>query len=106
MTVNDEILKIKDAIVNAVEVEKLYLFGSYAYGTPTEDSDYDFYMVIPDNGMRPIDAMTEAGLALWGKKAKSTDILAGTVETFERRSKKVWTVENDVANKGVLLYER
>lgn len=105
MTVNDEILKIKDTIVNAVEVEKLYLFGSYAYGTPTEDSDYDFYMVIPNNGMRPIDAMSEAELALWKTKVKATDILAGTVETFERRSKKVWTVENDVANKGVLLYE-
>ena len=31
---NDEILAIKDKIINAVPVEKLYLFGSYAYGTP------------------------------------------------------------------------
>ena len=106
MTINEEILKIKDAIISAVDVEKLYLFGSYAYGTPTEDSDYDFYMIIPDGGMRPIDAMTEAGMALWGTKVKGCDILAGTPETFERRSQKVWTIEGEVASKGVLLYER
>jgi len=46
MTMNDEIIKIKDAIVSAVDVEKLYLFGSYAYGTPRDDSDYDLYFVL------------------------------------------------------------
>ncbi|MDR2531681.1 MAG: nucleotidyltransferase domain-containing protein [Oscillospiraceae bacterium] len=45
---NAEILKIKDGILSAVNVEKLYLFGSYTNGTPNEDSDYDFYIVIPD----------------------------------------------------------
>ncbi|MCL2018874.1 MAG: nucleotidyltransferase domain-containing protein [Oscillospiraceae bacterium] len=104
--INDEIIKIKDAIVSAVDVEKLYLFGSHAYGTPRDNSDYDFYMVIPNGGMRPLDAMTEARMSLWGTRVKAVDILAGTTETFERRSKKVWTVESDVFNKGVLLYER
>ena len=104
--INDEIMQIRDRIVAAVEVEKLYLFGSYAYGTPHENSDYDFYMVIPNNGMRPIDAMSEAGMALWGTKVRRCDILAGRTETFERRAKSFWTVEAKVAEKGVLLYER
>ena len=38
-----EIDKLKDLIVNAVPVEQIYLFGSYAYGTPHKDSDLDFY---------------------------------------------------------------
>ena len=105
MKLNGEIEKIRDAIISAVEVEKLYLFGSYAYGTPTEDSDYDFYMVIPNNGMRPVDAMTEAELALWRTKIKDVDILAETPETFERRAKSFWTIEAKVVEKGVLLYE-
>ena len=104
--INEEILKIKDAIVNAVPVEKLYLFGSYAYGTPTEDSDYDFYMVVPADGMRPIDATVEARMSMWGVPKKPMDVLAGTPETFERRSHKVWTIESEVSKKGVLLYER
>jgi len=106
MVTNEEILKIKDRIVAAVDVEKLYLFGSYAYGTPDDDSDYDFYMVIPNGGMRPIDAMTEASMALRGIRGKAVDILAGRPETFERRSKSFWTIEAKVAEKGVLLYER
>ncbi|MCL2053115.1 MAG: nucleotidyltransferase domain-containing protein [Oscillospiraceae bacterium] len=105
MPINDEIIKIKDAIISAVDVEKLYLFGSYAYGTPNADSDYDFYMVIPDGGMRPLDAMTEARMALWGMKRKPVDILAGTTEVFERRSQGL-TIEKKIANEGVLLYER
>jgi len=105
MVTNEDILKIKDRIIAAVEVEKLYLFGSYAYGTPTDDSDYDFYMVIPDGGMRPIDAMTEARMSLWGMKRKPIDILAGRPETFERRSKSFWTIEAKIAEKGILLYE-
>ena len=44
----DEITEIKNAIIEALPVEKLFLFGSYAYGTPTEDSDYDFYVLITD----------------------------------------------------------
>ena len=105
MIINDEIIRIKDAIVSAVDVEKLYLFGSYAYGTPNEDSDYDFYMVIPSGGIRPLDAMTEARMALWGTRVKAVDVLAGTPETFERRSQAAWTIESEVAKGGVLLYE-
>jgi len=35
----DEIIK---AISNTVPVEEIYLFGSYAYGTPHKDSDMIF----------------------------------------------------------------
>ncbi|MCL1880772.1 MAG: nucleotidyltransferase domain-containing protein, partial [Oscillospiraceae bacterium] len=90
---------------SAVEVEKLYLFGSYAYGTPTEDSDYDFYMVIPNNGMRPIDASIEAQSSLWGLNVGAVDIVAGTSETFARRSIAP-TLERKIACEGVMLYER
>ena len=103
---NDEIIKIKDAIVSAIEVEKLYLFGSYAYGTPHKDSDYDFYMVIPNGGIRPLDAMHQARSAMWEVDVdKSIDFLAGTTEIFNRRSKGV-TLERKIAREGVVLYER
>jgi predicted nucleotidyltransferase len=105
MEINNEILKIKDAIVSAVDVEKLYLFGSYAYGTPNEDSDYDFYMVIPNGGIRPIDASIEARSVLWDMNVGAVDILAGTTEIFNRRSQGI-TLERKIANEGVLLYER
>ena len=103
--INDEILKIRDRIVMSVNVEKLYLFGSYANGTPSDNSDYDFYMVIPNNGRRPIDAIGDAHLAMRDLKVKPVDILAGTVDIFSRRSKGV-TLERKIAREGLLLYER
>lgn len=104
--INDEILEIKDNIINAVPIEKLYLFGSYAYGTPNDDSDYDFYIVIPNNSIRPLEAMQKARQSMRGmERRKSVDILAGTTEVFERRSKRL-TLEKEVLEKGVLLYEK
>ena len=100
-----EITIIKDLIVNAFAVEKIILFGSHAYGTPNDDSDYDIYMVIPNDGLRPIDAIGKAHLAMRGTGVKSVDFLAGTVEVFERRSKQS-TIERKIAQEGVVLYER
>ena len=104
--INDEILKIKDRIIETVDVEKLYLFGSYANGTPNENSDYDFYMVIPNDSIRPIDAMGEAHMAMFGLNInKPIDFLAGTAEVFSSRSE-IATLERKIAREGVVLYER
>ena len=101
---NDEIRRIKDTLVKSVPIEKLYLFGSYAKGDINEESDYDFYMVIPNEGMRPIEAIGEAYLAMRGMKTRPIDILAGTVDTFKRRSKQL-TIEGRISREGVVLFE-
>ena len=105
MTITDEILAIQNKIINAVPIENLYLFGSYANGTQHENSDYDFYVVVPNDGLRPVEAVQSIFRAFRGMKRKPMDILAGTVDTFERRSKQV-TLERTIANEGVLLYEK
>ena len=40
-----EIKKITNQIVRRYRPEKIILFGSYAYGKPTEDSDVDLFIV-------------------------------------------------------------
>ena len=40
--------KIVQALMPLIPV-KIILFGSYAYGTPTKDSDIDLYIVTTDN---------------------------------------------------------
>lgn len=97
---------IKDVISQTVPCERIYLFGSYAYGTPRKDSDYDFYIVIPDDGIRPLDAIGEIYDALYEKTRyeKPVDILAGRLSDFEGRKYRP-TIEKEVFNKGVVLYE-
>jgi len=46
-----DIEKLKTEIVERLkplEPDKVILFGSYAYGTPNEDSDIDLYVVTKD----------------------------------------------------------
>jgi hypothetical protein len=39
--VQDEIDKLTRIMVNTVPVEKIYLFGSYAYGTPHKEAGHE-----------------------------------------------------------------
>ncbi|MFN7658777.1 MAG: nucleotidyltransferase domain-containing protein, partial [Dolichospermum sp.] len=38
--------EITHRLVTALEPEQIFLFGSYAYGEPTEDSDVDLLVII------------------------------------------------------------
>ena len=106
MAVNQEIIKITEAIKSAVPVERIYLFGSHAYGTPSEGSDYDFFVVIPDDGIKPLDAAQKAHKALiYVNQEKPVDILADYKSRFNER-KQYNTLERKIANEGMILYER
>ena len=92
-------------IRDAVAVERIYLFGSYAYGTPDANSDYDFYVVLSDEA-KPHEAISTIYHALHRMKDRaSVDILALSAERFDDR-KRLLTLERKVANEGVLLYEQ
>jgi len=106
MAPNQDIQNIADMIGRAVPAEQIYLFGSYAYGQPHVNSDYDFFLVIPDE-IHPLDAMQQAQRALARRKRTvPIDILAATKSTFVRNRLLRNTVENQVNQKGVLLFER
>ena len=106
----DDTLKRKlelicDVIRQTAPVESIYLFGSYAYGTPNKDSDLDLYVVIPDDGPRPLKVMQEIRFALFLKQDMPLDILVSRSAQFAQRSA-CEALEQDVFEKGVLLYGR
>ena len=43
------IQEIKERIVREVHPEKIIIFGSYAYGKPTKDSDLDLLVIMPSD---------------------------------------------------------
>jgi uncharacterized protein len=45
-----EIARLASQIVAIAKPEKVILFGSYAYGTPAEDSDLDIMVILPFEG--------------------------------------------------------
>ena len=106
MVLNNEITIITEAIKSAIPVERIYLFGSYANGKPSQESDYDFFVLIPDGELKPLDAMREARYSLIPLNRKTpVDIIADYKSRFEQRSK-LNTLERKIANEGMILYER
>lgn len=103
--INNEINAIKDRICLTVMPSRIYLFGSYAKDTYNEDSDYDFYVVVPDDAGNKIELSQKAYKALRGIRKRPVDIVVGYESAFDERAKEN-TLEKIVKQEGVLLYER
>lgn len=100
----EELDVLVDVIRKNVEAEAIYLFGSFAYGTPREDSDFDIYVVIPDDAIRPLDATQRIRFAISPFQKRPVDLLVSNLENFNKRKNLQSFVESDVFNKGVRLY--
>jgi predicted nucleotidyltransferase len=98
-----QINDITDTIVNTVPVEQIYLFGSYAYGLPREDSDLDLYVVVPDGTGREIDIAIDLKRAIQKRQQIPVDLLVSTLSRFDDR-KTAPTLERMVNEQGRLVY--
>ena len=102
--VQAELDKLKELIINAVPVEQIYLFGSYAYGTPHKDSDLDLYVVLKDDlPMRDLDAGLQIRFAIDRKKSMPVDIIAKNKRDFVNRMNSI-TLERKVNREGIRIY--
>jgi len=96
--------EISQIIAKTVPVESIYLFGSYAYGTPNKDSDLDLYIVFKDElPMREIDAITAIRIAIDSVKNRPVDLLGIKQNRFHVR-KQYATLERKIAREGIKLY--
>jgi predicted nucleotidyltransferase len=102
--IQQELDLIKEAILAKVPAEEIYLFGSYASGTPNEESDIDLYVVIPDDTATDIiDLRTAIRLSLFNKQRRPLDLLMGKRSVFDRVKKSI-TLENLIFKQGVKIY--
>ena len=101
--IQDEIAVIKEAILQTVQAEAIYVFGSYAYGVPNESSDIDIYVIVPDD----TEDLSEIYGDIQGLLRKKTlfplDMLIGRSRVFNRR-KNGPTLEGVIARKGTQIY--
>ena len=102
--VQAELDTLRDIIVRTVPVEQIWLFGSYAYGTPHKDSDLDLYVVLSDDvQMRLIDVAINIRIAIGRKKTMPVDIVTNTRSRYIERSK-FPTLERTIAREGIKIY--
>jgi predicted nucleotidyltransferase len=95
--------EITTRLVKAVRPERIYLFGSYAYGTPDSTSDLDILLVVPEGVGRRVDVARMAR-RLMRDLRYGFDVVVRYPAEFDERS--VWptTIEGVVKRNGRLLY--
>ena len=102
--IKQELDVITKVIIDTVPVETIYLFGSYAYGTPHKDSDLDLYVVFKDDmPIRELDAIRSIHKAVDSVRTKSIDFLGLKHNIFLDR--KIYaTLERKIDREGIRLY--
>ena len=102
---NKELKKITQKIVKEYKPEKIILFGSYAWGKPTEDSDFDLF-IVKNSRKRRIDRERELLGHLFGYDFPAMDILIYTPTEIKRRLNIEDPFVKDIFSKGKLLYAK
>ena len=98
-----EIKKITDQIVKKYKPEKIILFGSYAWGKPTKNSDVDLFIVKKTNkrfGSRLFD------VAKIIDSEMGTDALVYTPKEWNSGLKKRYYFFEEINSKGKLVYDK
>ena len=94
-----------ERIVSKLKPEKIILFGSYAYGNPTPDSDVDL-LVIMNTKAKDVDRYVAVSNLLYPRQFP-VDILVKTpTEIKAEARKKSNFFLREILKKGKVLYER
>ena len=103
MVSREEILTACDAIVREFAPLQIILYGSYAYGTPTENSDVDLLVVMPIDKSEARDRENEIKRQIPSRF--NIDLLVRSPEYIAHRlSYNDWFLR-EVTEKGQVLYE-
>lgn len=97
--------EVKNRLIKVYNPVEIYLFGSYAWGIPDEESDLDLLIVVDESDL-PRHKRGKAGYeALWGL-CIAKDLLIYTKAEFEKKVEDQTSLACKVHEKGKLLYAR
>lgn len=96
--------KAVERIAKTLNPVKIILFGSYAYGTPTPDSDVDL-LVILNSRRTPVDRYLQVSEVL-SPRPFGIDLLVKTPKEVNSYLSKHNFFFEEVLGQGKVLYER
>ena len=106
---NEEITHFVSLVVEATDPDRIILFGSYAYGTPNDESDLDL-LVIKNGRDITFDDEAELAAAVYFKRKQRKirtryDVLFRSDRQVRQSSDDSRAFE-DALRKGRIVYER
>jgi uncharacterized protein len=97
-----QIQAFSQQIAEKFQPERIILFGSYAYGRPTEDSDVDLLVILPFEEMPVQKAIA---IRQQVRSPFPLDLMARTAEQIQQRLEMGDFFIQDIMEKGRVLYE-
>lgn len=97
-----QIQEFSRVIARQFQPEKIILFGSYAYGEPTSDSDVDLLVVMPFDG-RSVHKEIEIRQAI--RAPFALDLLVRSSQQIQQRLDMGDFFIRDIVEKGRVIYE-
>jgi len=95
--------EITRRLVAEFQPERGILFGSHAWGDPTDDSDVDLMVIVPGSDEKPVRRAIRARRSLLAVDVPM-DILVKTHQEFECYRHVKASLEHLVAERGKVLY--
>jgi uncharacterized protein len=105
MVTQEQIQQLVNEIAEGYQPEKIYLFGSYANGKPTKDSDIDLF-IIKETTEKWNDRHIQARAAVKNYPYVGMDIIIYTPKEFTEAQSKFLNIGKIAATTGKLMYER
>ena len=102
-----DIEKLVELILQVLSPKKIILFGSYAIGNCTEESDIDLMILIKSELTRVLKRNILYSLRkhLFNQNI-NFDFVLNTVEKYDAQNKYIGTIFNDVARDGIVLWKK
>ncbi len=98
----DRIESLSKLIAKEFQPKRIILFGSYAYGDPTNDSDVDLLVVLPFTG-KPVRKAIEIRARI--NPSIPLDLIVRTPQQVEERVAMNDWFMREIIEKGRTLYE-
>lgn len=103
MVSEDVLSAAVNRLVAAAKPTKVILFGSYATGKATEDSDLDIIIIEPATGQTVLDRVTFRDVV--GDVGAGVDVLVFSEQEVDRRGQVPGTVIYWALKEGRVVYE-
>ena len=99
-----ELENIINEINKTTNISAAYLFGSYAYGNPNQDSDLDICILTDDKSKRKIEIIKILRKAINKVQSFPVDLILYYNDEFDEKAKLNYTMEHEILLKGVKFY--
>lgn len=105
MIENKTINEVVRRLINVYHPLEIYLFGSYAWGKPTDDSDLDILVVVEQSQQKRYERPVAGLLSLFGLNI-SKDLLVSTKDEFSKSANDKSSLYFKIKQQGRRLYAK